>query len=184
MVPPVPPVVKSCLKQRSKTCEEQVSYTPSASTYHHIATPAAANAVPNTVMAWELYTNHAPHVRYYGMCTAYALAVLELRLKKHTYRRQTSVETDRSNFEGPGHWQVNKLLFECRCHHSVKGFATRIKVFQFHSLTVVVQDVFHAPCSWWLPGEGGGEGRQRLLLTPEREDATSTTSSISTIVCM
>ena len=60
---------------------------------------------------------------------------------------------------------LHHLLFECslRC----EGLSdTRLKF--LHS---VVQDVFHAPCSWWLPGEGGGEGRQRLLLTPEREDA-------------
>ena len=54
-------------------------------------------------------------------------------------------------------------MFECRC----EGFNdTRLRF--LHS---VVQDVFHAPYSWWLRGEGGGEARQRLLLTPEREDA-------------
>ena len=72
---------------------------------------------------------------------------------------------ERCRLCGMGVETLHHLLFECRC----EGLSdTRLRF-----LRSVVQDVFHAPYSWWLPGERGGEGRQRLLLTPEREDAIS-----------
>ena len=74
-----------------------------------------------------------------------------------------SAARERCRLCGMGVETLHHLLFECRC----EGLSdTRLRF--LHS---VVQDVFHAPCSWWLRGEGGGEARQRLLLTPEREDA-------------
>ena len=75
----------------------------------------------------------------------------------------SSAARERCRLCGMGVETLHHLLFECRC----EGLSdTRLRF--LHS---VVQDVFHAPCSWWLRGGGGGEGRQRLLLTPEREDA-------------
>ena len=75
----------------------------------------------------------------------------------------SSAARERCRLCGMGVETLHHLLFECRC----EGLSdTRLRF--LHS---VVQDVFHAPCSWWLRGEGGGKARQRLLLTPEREDA-------------
>ena len=68
---------------------------------------------------------------------------------------------ERCRLCGMGGETLHHLLFECRC----EGLSdTRLRFLR--SVVHCWQDVFHAPCSWWFRGEGGGEGRQRLLLTP------------------